>query len=125
MRSLSAAAFVLALVVLPGCGSGNAAKVEEVNAQLVAEMMKIADGIESGDKDGIKAAMTRYKQLRKENLNLKVTVNQKKKIDEKMNAEKEKIKKRFTEVGMKAATSGKFTPAELQQLMSDLSALDN
>lgn len=125
MRSLFAAGFVLALVVLPGCGSGNAAKVEQVNAQLLAEMMKIADGMESGDKEGIKAAMARYRSLRNDNKNLKVTVSQKKKIDEKMNADKEKIRKRFTEVGMKAATSGKFSPAELQQLISDITALDN
>lgn len=91
MRSLFAAGFVLALVVLPGCGSGNAAKVEQVNAQLPAEMMKIADGMESGDKEGIKAAMARYRSLRNDNKNLKVTVSHKKKIDEKMNADKEKI----------------------------------
>ena len=110
---------------LAGCGSGNAAKVEKVNAQLVSEMMQIADAIEKGDKEAMKAGMERYKKLRKDNLSLKVTVNEKKKIDAIMKGETDKIKTRFTEVGMKAATSGKFTPAELQQLMADLSALDN
>jgi hypothetical protein len=124
MRNAIFSGLILVVVGVMGCGSGNKAKAEKLNREILAEFKAMIVPFENGDKASIDKSFEKIKSLFAENKNLKIT----QKEADSMKGMADEMKKAGEDcvaAMQKGMTNGKWKPSDLMEVGQKFQSLDS
>jgi hypothetical protein len=115
MRQLLGLGFVVVLTAVAGCGSGNKAKAEKLNREIIAEMKSMVGAFESGDKASVDRSFDKIQKIVNENRSLKITKSEADSLKG-LEAEIKTVAEQCVEAMKRGMAAGKWKPADLMEI---------